>query len=159
MSEAEPFLNCGEEYDLLDIKLWEKILVTKEYKGVEYFSSFVIDFTDGQVRFAEKYDGFKCGIIKRRFVKRGYTWEPILFYRLSKGWQRVKLENTICKNCDWLGRLANPGVVDLYFFLPNRFELAREASKLEQVRCPKCGGPLNQDAIWVEPYEPEGNEK
>ena len=155
--ETKKFMNCGEEFEILDLRLWEEILQLGEYKGVNY-ESFMYKLTDGKVRFAEATDGFRCGIKKRQSGNKSYYWDPMLFYHLPQGWQRVNLETTMCRNCDWTGEIADPGLVDLYFFLPNRFELAREASKLEQVRCPKCGGPLEREAIWVEPYESEENE-
>ncbi|WP_339101925.1 hypothetical protein [Candidatus Enterococcus clewellii] len=156
--ETRKFINCSEEFELLDLRLWEEILQLGEYKGINY-ESFMYKLTDGKVRFAEAADDFICGIKKRQSGKDSYYWDPILFYELPKGWQRIALENTVCKNCDWLGTIANPTLPHLYEFLSNDIELMREASKLEQVCCRKCGGPLERNAIWVEPNEPEENEK
>lgn len=62
----------------------------------------------------------------------------------------MQLEHANCLKCDWEGTIANPTHPEVFFGLKNEFELMRKMDKLPFCKCPKCGGEISRQAIWVE---------
>ncbi|MCL1790399.1 MAG: hypothetical protein FWG40_03420 [Peptococcaceae bacterium] len=77
-------------------------------------------------------------------------WLPMALFKLNGNWQRVHIEYPKCSECGWRGAIANPTEPSLYFGVPSRFDVLRQACSLPRLGCPVCGSILSRHAIWVE---------
>lgn len=117
-------------------------------------NSAVFDLLRNHIKFI--YDHPNFGLAFRPFLFRNTTkWVPCTIYKLEGIWKRVQLQNVHCLNCNWTGEAANPTSPELYELMTNRFEILEKMWELPFCVCPKCGGKLSTQAIWIEGKESE----
>lgn len=148
---GQVFRNCGQKTVLIDHALLEQMKQMTEYDGAE-ISSAMLDFADKMVAFAQKHEGFFCGLVKVKFGKDRVLWFALMFLDTGDELIRVAVQNARCPKCDWRGLAADPTVPYLFDTLDDRFELMRCAAKRKAVPCPQCGSKLDHHgmhAVWV----------
>lgn len=72
-------------------------------------------------------------------------FEFIAMYKKELGYQRVQFENSKCLSCKSGWRIANPSYLGIY---PN-YDFDISECEYPLLDCPKCGGKLSRDAIWI----------
>ena len=132
------------------------VIETSMKDGIERLKEMVnLDKNNAVLALLEAYIEFICNhqnfAIALEPIKRDpLAWIPRSLYKYEKNWRRVVLENVNCMKCDWEGLIANPTVYDLYITLENPFDILKEMDKLHFCKCPKCGGEISRQAIWIE---------
>ena len=80
---------------------------------------------------------------------------PLL--KVKEGFQRVYLEGVKCQNCQWVGRVGNPLVSEIYWGISKDKQssllMAKAREDFTEVLCPKCSSPFDRFFIWVESQE------
>ncbi len=84
---------------------------------------------------------------------------PCVICKFQGEWRRVQMQYVHCLDCSWKGEAANPTSPELYCLMKDEFEVLRRMWKLPFCICPKCGGKLSTQAIWIEGKESEPAQK
>lgn len=127
---------------------WCSLVVDGAYAGLAIFEPATEHLIRGLLSFVTTHAcGFRVGLLKLPGFR---AWIALPLLRFGAGWQRVQIERASCGPCGWHGRAANPAEPTLYFGVPDELETTRRAARLPRRGCPRCGGPLDRPAIWLE---------
>lgn len=146
--EKNSFIDCKQKFYVVNREGLNQLKNLEQFDG-GYINNILIDNLNKLLQFTANHEGFCSAITKARVGKTKFFWFPMLFYKKSDKWIRVRIETTICSVCGWKGDIANPTLPDLYETSYNKFELIKAASQIETTPCPKCKNVLKRHAIWV----------
>ncbi len=71
--------------------------------------------------------------------------EAIAMYKKDFGYQRIQFEFSKCLSCGSAWRIGNPSWLGMY----PRYDFDIAECEYPLLNCPKCGGQLSRNAIWI----------
>ncbi|MDE7293380.1 MAG: hypothetical protein K2N72_03040 [Oscillospiraceae bacterium] len=69
----------------------------------------------------------------------------IAMYKKELGYQRIQFEFSKCLNCGSVWRIGNPSWLGMY----PKYDFDISECEYPLLDCPKCGGKLSRNAIWI----------
>lgn len=148
----------GEQVYIIDHSMNKELDKLKELSKKNKDSA-IFTILNTNVDFVMSHSDF--GVAFRPIWANGRVIDmfPCMICKFKGEWRRVVIQYVNCLHCSWCGRAANPTDSDSYITMKNRFEILKKMWKLPFCVCPKCGGKLSTQAIWIEGKKSEPDQK
>ena len=139
-----------EQLYIIDVGQWNLIKSNPVIDEVPIGGENIMRLLLGMIEFTKQNDEFDLAFYRCNIGSKKWRW---LFCELLKtdiGWQRVQIEQIVCENCGWKGKIANPTVPSLYDTVSNKQEALNLAWSQPIENCLSCGKNLPRFSIWTQ---------
>lgn len=132
----------------LTIKEWNFLLKKKELGEIQINNKFS-ELIASDLELMRSNQDLQLAIGRIR----NDIWLPYMLLNVNSIWQRISIEIRECNNCEWVGFVGLPDVIDIYLGIPieiDKIQMIKNRKELQQVGCPNCNEKFKDYVIWVD---------